>query len=150
MKPTKDPNPNQQTGQAPANPPAPQQVQLAGVVVPRIPPREPQGRADWRVTVRHSPLLGSKSVTVQADGKDAAWQAWLARAEQHVASNPGAYSQEPGQLAQVHEWLGLAKIRTPDGIDIIGEEYFNARKAAMLVKGTVTVDQIGFPELASA
>ncbi len=142
--PKSNPNPPQQSQ---ANQ---QQVQLAGVVVPRIPPREPQGNATWRVMVRHTPLLGAKSLAVQAEGKDGAWKAWLAAAEQHLAMNQGLYSQEPGQMQQVSQWLAMARAIPPDGIDIVGEEYFHARKAAMLVKGTVTVDQIGFPELASA
>ena len=123
---------------------------------PRTPPREPAGQADWLVTVRHSPLLpgtlpNGKGLIVNADGKADAWQQFLAFAAKRLDECTKQYNRDPGSLQRAHEWLRQAKLEIPAGTEIIGVEYVQGRKAALRVKGTVTIDQVGgYAELASA
>lgn len=122
---------------------------------PPIPPREPQGDADWKVTARHSPLK-LKSLVVKAKGREQAWQKFLAEAE--AKTTPEAFKADgkevgPIRYREAMAWLAEAKKANPDilaGVEVIGAEYSRKRVEALRIKGTVTQEQIGFPELASA
>lgn len=134
--------------------PTPPQVQAAPAPRPAIPPREPKGEADWLVLVRHSPLLPAtlsdgKGLVVRATSKGDAWKKFLAEAEDRLRSQERQYARDPGTYGRAQDWLRQAKLEIPDGAEIIGVEYVEARKRALRVKGTMTVEQIGFPELAS-
>ena len=125
---------------------APVQVRKA----PPIPPREPEGETDWRITVRHCPLP-VKSLIVRAKGRKAAWDQFLKDAETRIAKLESAMDKrEPGRLGMIREWFASAKKTIPEGTEIIGAEYARERVKALRVKGTITTEQIGFPELASA
>jgi hypothetical protein len=113
-----------------------------------IPPREPKGEADWRVIVRHSPLK-FKSATLKATSKVDAWQKFLALAESNTTE--AAYKRDGAAVrAEALNWLAAAKRDMPEGTEILGAEYARKRMDALRIKGTVTIDQIGFSELASA
>lgn len=117
-----------------------------------IPPREPKGDAEWFVTARHSPLK-VKRLKVTAGSKDQAWQKFLAEVEK--ATTPETFRHEgklegPKHYQESMNWIQAAKRDMPEGVEVIGAEYSRKRLDALRVRGTVTVDQIGFPELASA
>ena len=131
----------------------------AGPVRPRIPDREPKGEADWLVTVRHSPIFpatlvatvaAGKGLVIRAGSKAEAWRKFLFEAEAALKSKELQYRREPGAHQRALEWLRQAKLEIPAGAEVIGLEYVEARKRALRVKGTTTVEQIGFEELASA
>lgn len=121
---------------------------------PTIPAREPKGEADWSVTVRHSPLKFKKAV-VKATGKQQAWEKFLEQAE--AQTTPAAFRAEnrDGRKAatrayqNAREFLTAARQNMPPAVQIIGAEYERARLQALRVKGTVSLEQIGFLELAS-
>ena len=118
----------------------------------RIPPREPEGKAEWRVTVRHSPLR-INSLVVEARGRKEAWEKFLAEAESK--STIEDFKSEgkldgPKRFAAARQWIADARRDVPDGVEVIGAEYARKRVDALRVKGTVTKEQIGFDELASA
>ncbi|HYE19430.1 MAG TPA: hypothetical protein VEA69_13350 [Tepidisphaeraceae bacterium] len=122
---------------------------VGGVVTaPPIPPREPEGKAEWLVSVRHTPIKVKKFTTV-AEGKAAAWAAYLTAAEASL-SDPAWRRESAATLHEARQWLANAKHNGPGpDVEIIGAEYVRKRTQALRVKGTVSQDQIGFPELAS-
>ena len=118
---------------------------------PAIPPREPKGEAEWQVTARHSPLK-VKRLVVKASSRTQAWQRFLDQVEAKTtleAFRNDGRKEGPKNHRLAHEWLATARKETPDGVEVLGADYVRARLNALRVKGTVSVDQIGFPELAS-
>lgn len=117
---------------------------------PPIPPREPEGLADWRVTCRHSPLF-TKMRIVKAKGREEAWKKYIIEAEAELVEKKDIWDKrDPKRIPSCRTFLAEAKKELPLGTEIIGAEYYKARLNALRIKGTLTVDQIGFPELASA
>ena len=121
---------------------------------PVIPPREPKGEANWSVTVRHSPLKLKRAV-VKANGPKQAWERFLELVD--AQTTPTAFKAEhrEGRKAaakayqQAREFIAQARRDMPPAVQVIGAEYERARLQALRVKGTVSVEQIGFAELAS-
>ena len=119
-----------------------------------IPPREPKGTAEWSVTVRHSPLKFKRAV-VKASGKREAWEKFIELVDAQTtpqafkAENRGARKAAAKAYQQAREFIASAKRDMPATVQIIGAEYERARLQALRVKGTVSVEQIGFVELAS-
>lgn len=117
-------------------------------VRPRPPEREPKGEADWRVSVRHTPLK-FKTAVVRAAGRKAAWTAFLDAAE--AATTEEAFKANQEQLRHAREWLANARRQPPDGVELLSEEYRKGRLLASQAKGTLTPDAVGgYTELASA
>lgn len=137
----------QRDSRRPAAPPAPPAAEPRKL--PAIPPREPDGEAEWLVTVRHT-ALKVRRATVKAAGRKAAWLAFLDLAEKSVSEE--AYRKDgSASYAAAREWLMLARRNGPGAdVEIIGAEYSRERVKALRVKGVVTQEQVGFPELASA
>ncbi len=159
------------------------------------PPKHPTGKAKWEVFVAHSPIPpGLKRLEIEADGPEAAWQAYLAAVDEKLTHNrmnaelrmetntdltpqqrfgwvkdqvnaakafikvcklgkPEIVLTERG--SDVIESMKVISVPTKDGViavngSLVGAAYAAARRDAMVVKGTVTREQIGFPELATA